>query len=861
MPARGFRVLPAQAAPGPPHLLRRPAQLLAGGASRPGRRRVGPAAEPLREGLDLCPQLLLLPPQPFEHPAPLVLRFRFRGLFEVAIDPLLPAGELPQAGERLVLLAVLRFAGLPAGLVARLLLAPQLPVEQLREVELRLLAGRPRPRLHRDLAAPDRRLRGQQLVQRLGLVGYRRRGVQRRERRLGRGHRLDGGPHRPALHGGAVIAGGAAPAPPGPLPHRAHRSRRGVAHVALHLRHRPHVVVAPALRLLVEPPRGHHDLLLQRHQPADLGRLRPQAALTQRLLELVVEGPDLQEVEVGTRLGRDAAETGVARPREVGDDVAGLDGEVLEEERADSRHRRGPLGDVERQRPLGPADDRVGQVHALDGVVVVGPHLDGHLLERRDLPIAAGSQHPHRRGAVDGGADEVVGRVPVRQSVGIDDPHPVPAVALDDESRGAGDAAGADAGQGHPTAVRQHQRPVDDRLVGVDDEPGGGAGRGEQVAAVLLEPRRETGEGRVDVLDVDAHDPRRRQRLDEIVRRDERGRPHPVPEAAGHRRELRDVAVAGRPHADVARGHAVEHRQDGRGPGRDASAVLEPGADPEGLAGHEAEVAGLHRELGDGRRGVQPGGAGDPAEGGGPEGDDRGERGDGEQAPRDGAPQPRRRDDPGDVDSAKALGGIGDHQLLEAGGGTGRGQDGGAGHAIFQLGAPLLDEPRDPLVRRRAAEPPQHEGRERERRRERGAHRREQRDVRRREEQLGPDDRDQADADASGDAGQTLQPPGGQPTAPDPGQGDAELCPVSVSHGANCLTRPRRRQPRAAMGSGRPAGLRRRARGPSRSGGSARDSAPPLPEEALPLREAAPRRSRPPTPGQGGRPTPGTPRR
>ena len=802
MLARGAHVLPAQSAGGALHLLGRPAQLVAGGPARPRRlvagrparprrlgaggparsRRLGAApgpAELLGQGLELGPQRLLFPSQPFQLPPPLFIRSRLRGLTQVPIDPLLSPGELLQAGERLVVvLDGRRLPGLTAGLVAGLLLAPQLPIEERREVLLGLIARRPRARLHRDLPAPDGRLGGQQLVQRLGLVRQGRYRVQRRERRLGRGHRLDRRAHRPALVRRAGGAGRTAPAAPGHLPDRA---RRRVAHVALHLGHRPHVVRGPARRLLLEPPRGHDDLLLQRRQPADLGRLRPQTAAAQCFLELVVEGPDLQEVQVGARLGRHAALTRVAHPREIGDDVSRLDPEVLDEERADPGHPRRPRGNVERQRPIGPTRDRIDQVQAIDGVIVVGLHLDGDLFERGNLPVAAGAHHPHRRRAVGRGANDVVGRVPVRQSMGVDDPHRIPAVPVDHQRRGATAVPGLR--QRDPPAAGQQQRPVRDRLVGMHHQSRGGAGRGEEIAAVLLDPGSEAGERRIRVLDVDPRHPRRRQRLDPIVPSGERGGGDPVPEAAGHRRELREIAILRRSHANLAGGHAVEHRQDGRSPGRHAAVAGESGADAEGLAGHETDVPGLHPDLHAGRQRMQPGGPRDPAQGSEPEGQHGGERRHGQQPPRGGAPHPRRRDNTGEVDPAETLGRIGDHQLVKAGGGPRRRERGSAGHPIFQLGTPLLDEPRHPLVRWRPPQRPQHARAETEGRQQRGARRHQQGHVRRREKQLDGDDRQHADAGAPRHAGQTVQPPGGQPTPPDPGQGDSELG-RTVSHGA-----------------------------------------------------------------------------
>ena len=63
------------------------------------------------------------------------------------------------------------------------------------------------------------------------------------------------------------------------------------------------------------------------------------------------------------------------------------------------------------------------------------------------------------------------------------------------------------------------------------------------------------------------------------------------------------------------------------------------------------------------------------------------------------------------------------------------------------------------------------------------------------EEELGPDDGQQAGDNASDGARQPVQPPGGQPTAPDAAQGDAQIRPGAVSHGTHCRTGAERRQP------------------------------------------------------------------
>ena len=582
MSARGVPVLPAQAVGGPPHLLGRLAQ---GGAVRRVRVgtpvRAGTPAGLFRQGFELGPQRLLLPPQPFQPAAPFRRRAGLRGPAQAAVDPLLPPREFLQAVGRLVR-AGRRRAGRAGGLVARLLLPPQLPVEEGREVQLRL-SPRPPARLPRDLPAPDRGPGGQQVVQRLVLVRQRRRRVQRGQGRLGRRHGLDGGVQGPAPDLRIGVAGRGPRARPRSR-RRPRRARRRVAQAPLRLRHRPDVFRSPVFGPPIEPPRGHDDLLLPRRQPVDVGLPRPRAALARGFLERVVEGPDLQEVEVGARLGRDAGGTRVTDARMVGNEVAGLDRQVLDEQGAHADRGRAPRGEVEGEHPFLPPRHRVDQVQARDGVVVVGPHFDGDLLERGDLAVAAGPQHPHRGGAVGHRPDHVADRAAVRQPVRVDHAHRVPAVALDRQRPRAAAVPGV--GQGHPPAAGQHQHAFRHRLVGMHHQPRNGTGGGEQVAAVLLDPRGKSGEGGIRVLDVDPRHPRRRQRLDEIVAAGEPGRADPVAEAAGDRGELREPAAAGRPHTHVARRPAVEHRQHRRGAAPEAVPAAGPHADAEGLPGY-----------------------------------------------------------------------------------------------------------------------------------------------------------------------------------------------------------------------------------------------------------------------------------
>ncbi len=477
----------------------------------------------------------------------------------------------------------------------------------------------------------------------------------------------------------------------------------------------------------------------------------------------------------------------------VGDEVAGLDRQVLDEQGAHAGHGRAPRGEVEGEHPFLPPRHRVDQVQARDGVVVVGPHFDGDLLERGDLAVAAGPQHPHRGGAVGHRPDHVAGRTAVRQPVRVDHAHRVPAVALDRQRPRAAAVPGV--GQGHPPAAGQHQRAFRHRLVGMHHQPRNGTGGSEQVAAVLLDPRGKSGEGGIRVLDVDPRHPRRRQRLDEIVAAGEPGRADPVAEAAGDRGELREpAAAAGRPHAHVARRPAVEHRQHRRSAAPEAVPAAGPHADAEGLPGHETEIAGVDHEMGRGRRRAQPGGGREAAERRGPQGGHRGEQGQSRQSPPGRPPHPGRGDDAGEVDAAEAFGGVGEQQLMEARGRPRPRERNGAGHPVFQLGATFFDEPRHPLVRGRPAQRPHHARGEGEGREGHGPGHRQQGRVRRREERLGGDDHQQADAGAPHHADDSAQPADRQPAAPDPVQGGPQRRPVPVTHGAHCLTRPGDRQ-------------------------------------------------------------------
>src|SRR5581483_6021101 len=84
----------------------------------------------------------------------------------------------------------------------------------------------------------------------------------------------------------------------------------------------------------------------------------------------------------------------VARADVVGDDVARLDVEVLEEERVVRLDAEAPRRNRERHRLLD-ALDRVDEIEPRDAVVVLGFGVDVDLFEPRDLPVLRGLGHPH----------------------------------------------------------------------------------------------------------------------------------------------------------------------------------------------------------------------------------------------------------------------------------------------------------------------------------------------------------------------------------------------------------------------------------------------------------------------------------
>ena len=155
------------------------------------------------------------------------------------------------------------------------------------------------------------------------------------------------------------------------------------------------------------------------HLPLHLGQrgllLLPTAATAATLLSLAIrtlERADAQEEHVA----RDRLATGagsvVPHERVVGHQVTDLQLPILEKERVacgDFR-QRGTRSFEDRQSVLFTAVDRVDQADVSDAVVVVGAHLEVHLLDRRGGDVPPGVREPDRRCPISEHVDVVFGR-------------------------------------------------------------------------------------------------------------------------------------------------------------------------------------------------------------------------------------------------------------------------------------------------------------------------------------------------------------------------------------------------------------------------------------------------------------------
>ena len=133
------------------------------------------------------------------------------------------------------------------------------------------------------------------------------------------------------------------------------------------------------------------------------------AALALRERELLLERLHLEEEDVAARLVRPRAAREVARAHVVGHEVAGLDVEILEEQRVPAVDHRALARDRQRHHLLGLAADRVDELEPVDAVVVLGLRLDVHFFEPRDRAVGGRLQHAHVRRPIFERADEVFG--------------------------------------------------------------------------------------------------------------------------------------------------------------------------------------------------------------------------------------------------------------------------------------------------------------------------------------------------------------------------------------------------------------------------------------------------------------------
>ena len=191
---------------------------------------------------------------------------------------------------------------------------------------------------------------------------------------------------------------------------------------------------------------------------------------------------------------------GVTRGGVVGDEVAGLESHLLEEQRVRGlRLRRPALGRRERDALLGAAIHAVAQLKRRDAVVIAGGGLDGDLLERGDLGVAPGRRDAHVGPAILEHLDRVLHAAGDTASVGGDEVHSIEAARREREA-----AAQLSTGVGH----QRHGAPIVERERatahrtgdrGLDDRHGTSDRR--DVAAILDPLTRAAGVGRVAQLD------------------------------------------------------------------------------------------------------------------------------------------------------------------------------------------------------------------------------------------------------------------------------------------------------------------------------------------------------------------------
>ena len=234
---------------------------------------------------------------------------------------------------------------------------------------------------------------------------------------------------------------------------------------------------------------------------------------------------------------------------------------------------------------------RVDELERADAVIVVGARLDHHLFELGHLAIAGRTHDADVGRPIVEHADEVLRPLRARQPVDVLEADAVGAVLRDGQAgheRGRLLALGPERQR---RAAFERDRAATHRLVGVDADRHVGAGRAEDVAAVLLVARRHLRERREGVLEIDARDAGGVDRGHLVLGRRQRPGDDAVAEIGLHLRPVGDVAGA-------LAAHRLRHRVGGGddqrrhvGGGAVGQAV-EPRGDPQRRAAGDAHVPG-----------------------------------------------------------------------------------------------------------------------------------------------------------------------------------------------------------------------------------------------------------------------------
>ena len=124
-----------------------------------------------------------------------------------------------------------------------------------------------------------------------------------------------------------------------------------------------------------------------------------QRRLARRILELPLERPHLQEVDVAPGLPL-ARRISVSGTDVIADDISGRDIEIFRVEGMEAGAAGHPLATKQVHDPLDAPGHRVDQVEAVEGKIILGARLDHHLLERRDLAVSTGPANLDERSVI-----------------------------------------------------------------------------------------------------------------------------------------------------------------------------------------------------------------------------------------------------------------------------------------------------------------------------------------------------------------------------------------------------------------------------------------------------------------------------